>query len=72
MAVKGSHNLLLYGSMVATLILTTLVIEVDFLAMAFDFSHLDIAHYGIAIGLAFLIIPIVEVIKAIQRAVSKK
>ena len=72
MAVKGSHNLLLYGSMIATLILTTLVIEVDFLAMVFDFSHLDIAHYGIAIGLAFLIIPIVEFIKAIQRAIHKK
>jgi Ca2+-transporting ATPase len=71
MAFKGSHNMLLYGSMVATLILTTLVIEVPFLAAAFDFSHLDIAHYGIAIGLAFLIIPIVEIIKAIQRAVSK-
>ena len=72
MAFKGSHNILLYGSMVATLVLTTLVIEVPFLAEMFGFEHLDITHYGIAIGIAFLIIPIVEIVKAIQRAAAKK
>ncbi len=72
MAFKGSHNILLYGSMVATLVLTTVVIEVPFLAKAFDFSHLDLAHYGIAIAIAFLIIPIVETVKAVQRAIAKK
>ena len=71
MAFKGSHNIILYGSMVATLILTTGVIEIPFLANAFDFVALDITHYGAALGLAFLIIPIVEIVKAIQRAASK-
>ncbi len=72
MAFKGSHNKFLYGSMLAALVLTTLVIEVDFLAKAFDFMPLDIAHYGVAMALAFMIIPIVEIIKAIQRAAAKK
>ena len=62
-----SHNLFLYGAMIVSLILTTAVIEVPFLAAAFDFTPIDLNEYGIALGLAFLIIPIMEVVKAIQR-----
>ena len=58
--------------MVASLLLTTAIIEIPFLADMFDFAHLDATAYGISIGLAFLVIPIVEVIKAIQRATAKK
>ena len=68
---KG-QNLWLWGAGVLSLILTTVVIEVDFLAKAFELAHLDIMEYGIAFGLAVLIIPIVEVIKIIHRAVDKK
>ncbi len=69
---QKSHNIVLYGAMVASLLLTTAIIEVPFLADMFEFTHLDPLAYGISIGLAFLVIPIVEIIKAIQRAVSKK
>lgn len=72
MMFKGSFNLPLFASMLAALVLTTVVIEVDFLAKAFDFVKLDFAHYGVAIGLAICIIPIVEIVKAFQRLVSKK
>ena len=65
-----SKNLWLWGAGILSLILTTVVIEVDFLAKAFELAHLDITEYGIAFGLAVLIIPIVEAIKAIQRAVT--
>ena len=68
---QKSHNWVLYGAMVASLILTTAIIEIDFLAQMFDFTHLDLKAYAISIGLAFLVIPIVEIIKAIQRAASK-
>lgn len=71
MLIKGSHNWALFGSMVASLALTTVVIEVPFLANAFDFINLDLAHYGTAIALAFCIIPIVEIVKAFQRLASK-
>ena len=68
----GTHNFFLFGAMIAALALTTLVIEVPFLANMFDFVNLDLEHYFIALGLSILIIPIVEVVKLIQRAVAKK
>ncbi len=66
-----SHNAALYLSMIASLALTTALIEVPFLANAFGFTTIGILDYAISIGLAFSIIPIVEIIKAIQRAASK-
>ena len=69
---QKSHNVVLYIAMVASLLLTTAIIEIPVLAEMFDFVHLDATAYGISIGLAFLVIPIVEVVKAIQRAAAKK
>ena len=68
---QKSHNFVLYGAMLASLALTTAIIEIPFLAEMFDFAHLDAKAYCISIGLAFLVIPIVEIVKAIQRAGSK-
>ena len=68
---QGSHNWVLYGAMVASLALTTAIIEIPFLANMFEFTHLDFKAYAISIGLAFLVIPIVEIIKAIQRGIDK-
>lgn len=70
--VQGSHNAVLYLSMVASLILTTTVIEVPFLANAFGFTPIGIVDYSISIGLAISIIPLVEIIKLIQRKAGKK
>ncbi|MBE6594123.1 MAG: calcium-translocating P-type ATPase, PMCA-type [Ruminococcaceae bacterium] len=69
-AMKG-QNLWLWGAGALSLILTTVVIEVPFLANAFELAHLDLMEYGIAFGLAILIIPIVELVKIIHRAVDK-
>ncbi len=66
------HNWLLYGAGVLSLILTTLVIELPVINTWFEFEALEPTHYAIAIGLAFLVIPIVELIKFIQRKVSSK
>jgi Ca2+-transporting ATPase len=65
------QNWWLWGAAILSLILTTVVIEVPFLADAFELAHLDLMEYGIAFGLAISIIPIVEIIKLIQRIVSK-
>ena len=67
-----THNKFLYGAMIVSLILTTLVIEVPFLAAAFDFTPISLMEYAIALGLAVLIIPIMEIVKAIQRAMGDK
>ena len=68
---KG-QNLWLWGAGILSLLLTTIVVEVDFFAQAFELAHLDLMEYVIAFGLAILIIPIVEVIKIIHRKVDNK
>lgn len=71
MLFKGHHNIALYGAMIGSFLLTTAVVEVKFLADMFEFTQLSALEYAISLGLAFLIIPIVECVKAIQRAVDK-
>ncbi len=68
---KG-QNKWLWGAGALSLLLTTLVVEVDFLANAFGLAHLDLMEYGIAFGLAILIIPIVEIVKIIHRAIDAR
>jgi len=71
MLFKGHHNKALYGAMIASFLLTTAVVEVDFLSKLFGFSHLNFDAYLISLSLAFLTIPIVELVKFIQRRSSK-
>jgi Ca2+-transporting ATPase len=68
----GHHNKYLYTAMLASLVLTTIVIFVPFLATAFQFETISIAEYLVAIGLGLLVIPIVEVVKIFQRAYESK
>lgn len=62
-----THNNFLFGAMLVSLVLTTAVIEVPVLAAAFDFTPIDLHEYAVALGLAVLIIPIMEIVKFIQR-----
>ena len=66
-----TQNKILWLAMLGSLILTTLVIEVPFLANAFGFTTIGLTEYGIAVGLAFLVIPVVEFVKLIQRTMAK-
>ena len=68
----GTHNKILWAAMLGSLLLTTLVLEVPFLANAFGFTPIGWMEYGIAVGLAALIIPIVETVKFFQRRLAKK
>ncbi len=68
----SKQNVWLWGAAALSLVLTTVVIEVDFLANAFELAHLDLMEYGIAMALAFCVIPIVEVVKLVQRAIDNK
>lgn len=67
----GSINKYLVGAMVLSLVLSTVVIYVPFLAKAFDFAHISIVEYALSLLLAICVIPIVEIVKAIQRAREK-
>ena len=69
--VKG-HNNILYATLAGAFVLTLAVLYIPFLADAFDFAHISFTEFIIALALAFLIIPFVEVQKAIQRAMTKK
>ena len=66
-----NQNKWLWGAMLLSLVCTTAVIEVPFLANAFSFQPIDWNEYLIAMGLAIVIIPIMEVTKAIQRKLGK-
>ncbi len=67
-----SHNKILWWAMIGSLLLTTAVLEIPFLANAFGFTPIGLTEYAIAMALAILVIPIVETVKLIQRKVSKK
>ena len=67
---KG-RNLLLIGAMVLAFLLTTAVIEIPVLADLFGFTVIDLKEYLIALGLALTVIPVVEIVKLIQRAIKK-
>ena len=67
-----SHNPVLWGAMLGSLVLTTVVLEVPFVANMFGFTPVDLNEYLVALLLAFVVIPVVEVVKAIQRGMSKQ
>ena len=56
------------GSLVAT----TLVCEIEFLANAFGFTTVTLEEYLVAAALGISVIPVVEIIKLVQRAIAKK
>ena len=66
------HNKVLWAAMVGSWLLTTLVLEVPFLAKAFGFTPVGLSEYLIAIVLALTVIPIVELVKLIQRSAARK
>ncbi|MBQ8907873.1 MAG: cation-translocating P-type ATPase [Clostridia bacterium] len=60
-------------AMLASVLFSTLIIEVPFLAVLFDFvpTGLDLSHYLVSLGLSILIIPLVELVKLLQRTVAR-
>lgn len=68
--IKGMNKFLL-GAMLASLICTTAVIYIPFLANAFGFEHISLMEYGVSLLLAVLVIPIVELVKWIRRMRNK-
>ena len=62
-----THNKVLWLAMIGSLLLTTAVLEIPALAAAFGFTPISWAEYGIAMALAVMVIPIVELVKLVQR-----
>ena len=66
-----SVNKMLLLAAGGSFIATTLVCEIPFLANAFGFASVGINEYLIAIGLGLIVIPVVEIVKFIQRKINK-
>ena len=67
-----SHNFWLYGSMILSFVLTLTVIYIPGLAKLFKFEEISIVEYLVALGLGFMIVPVVEIVKYFQRKAESK
>ena len=67
----GGQNKTLNLAALASLLLTTLVIEVPFLANAFGFTPINLSEYAVALGLAIIMLPLVELVKFFQRRAKR-
>ena len=67
---KG-QNKWLWGAGALSLVLTTVVVLVDPIAKIFGMTGLLFSEYLIAMALGFAIIPLVEIVKLIQRRIQK-
>ncbi len=62
-----THNLVLWGAMLGSLVLTTAVLEIPAVAAMFGFTPVSLPEYLTALLLAVLVVPVVELVKLIQR-----
>lgn len=66
-----SKNVYLWAAMIVSLVLTTAVLYIPGISDAFGFEHISLTEYFVAMALAVSVIPIVEIVKLIQRKASK-
>lgn len=66
-----TQNKFLWGAMIVSLICTTGVIYIPFLSEAFGFEVISLLEYAVAVGLAISILPIMELVKLIQRTIHR-
>jgi Ca2+-transporting ATPase len=66
-----TQNLWLWGAALGALALTAAVIFIPPLAAAFGFTAISLPEYLTALALAFAIIPLVELVKLVQRHLTK-
>ena len=67
-----TSNKFIYMAMAAALVATTAVIYIPFLSNAFEFTHISLFEYGVALLLAVMVIPIMEIEKAVLRKIEKQ
>ena len=68
---EGQNKVLIIAA-IGSLIATTLVCEVPFLANAFGFTSVSFFEYVVAIVIGAMVIPVVELVKLVQRKLGKK
>lgn len=68
----GTSNRTLTLAAIGSIVATTLVCEVPFLADAFGFTPVSLLEYVIAIGIGLSGMFVVEIVKTFQRAAMRK
>ena len=66
------QNVWLWGTLAFSLLVTAAVIFIPGLNTAFSFRQISLAEYGVALGLALIVIPVVEIEKAIRKATRRR
>ncbi|MCL2544350.1 MAG: cation-translocating P-type ATPase [Clostridia bacterium] len=67
-----TQNKVLWGALALSLTLTLSVIYVPFLAGVFALKPLTLAELAVSLGLAVSVIPLIELVKALQRALGRR
>ena len=67
-----TQNRFLWLAAALSLVLTTAVLYIPFLSNAFGFESINLAEYAVAMALAASMIPIVELVKWLQRGRAKR
>lgn len=62
-----THNMLLWGTMILSFVLTSALVFVPALRALFNFEDISLFEYTIALLLAISTIPVVEIVKFVQR-----
>ncbi|MCR5213974.1 MAG: cation-translocating P-type ATPase [Eubacterium sp.] len=65
------QNKTLWGTLVLSLVLTVAILYIPPLRDLFSFSFISLKEFLLAVGIAILIIPIIEITKFIQRKTAK-
>jgi Ca2+-transporting ATPase len=66
-----SFNWWLFGAFILTTLLTVGIIYIPFFTKLFDFTAISFKEFAVAFGLAFLVVPAIEIIKFFQRKFKK-
>ena len=66
-----SFNWWLFGAFALTTLLTVGIIYIPFFTKLFEFTTISFKEFMIAFGLAFLVVPVIEIIKFFQRKFKK-
>ena len=66
-----NQNKILWLAGAVSFVLSTLLVTITPIAGVFSLTPLTLAQYGIAIAIAFMVIPIVEIVKLITRMVKR-
>ncbi|MDD6800705.1 MAG: cation-translocating P-type ATPase [Firmicutes bacterium] len=66
-----THNVFLFGAMALSVLLTAAVIYIPAIRELFGFEFIDLKEYAVAMLLALMIIPLVEIVKLISGKARK-